>query len=125
MKIVRIIHGVERLYPIDGFINNSPINGIDITIREFSAKASFILPWSRLFIALSEPQPGQYRPVVQLKGHGGKNEHSVGLNKNSSTMLIIPPRVSTEYTKFFFLFVINLYLKFLDCLTSFQHTLQK
>jgi len=96
MNMVRTIHGVERLYPIDGFVNNNIINGIDITIRELSAKAPFILPCSKLFMALREPHPGQYKPVSLLNGQGGKNEHSAGLNKNSKTKATIRPRITAQ-----------------------------
>jgi len=60
-----------------------PKNGTNKTIKGFKSRAFNKWPCSNWYVALNEPQPGQYRPVIRWNGHGGKKDVSAGFKTNS------------------------------------------
>jgi len=102
LKILKMInmkkaaHGTHLKYAQRGRITRSAMMGIDVTIRAFFFNAPMRSPWSSRCKARREPQPGQYKPVSQCIGHGGKRREMAGSKKNNAPRATIMATAKEE-----------------------------
>ena len=65
------------------------MNGSRITVSAVIAIASRRSPCSKACMARSDPQPGQYNPVKECTGHGGKTRECAGSNSRNKTAPLV------------------------------------